>query len=80
MTISGINGYQKEISFTIHPEIYNVEDGGVYDSGLVIDSQYNINIIIDSKPYVIGSSIEKAGNYELVVYGVNAYKFIMFYY
>lgn len=72
LRIEGINGYTKEIRFTVTPEVSGITEGGLYDAGVHIDAE-GVMMTLNGENYQNNSLIAEPGRYELVVSGVNGY-------
>lgn len=72
LVLEGSNGYKKIFSFTVEPEVMNVNS--VYNDVFVADISDNLEytLTLNGKAYD-GSSVNRIGNYELVLTGVNGY-------
>ena len=72
LVLEGSNGYKKTFSFTVEPEVMNVNS--VYNDVFVADISDNLEytLTLNGKAYD-GSSVNRIGNYELVLTGVNGY-------
>lgn len=73
MRITTNRGYEKVIQFTILPVVDGVEDGGVYDTSVVI-SITNSSLELDGKTINYGHKVTSVGYHELIISGANKYK------
>lgn len=71
LKIIGTNGYEKIINFVITPEI-NIIDNSEYESELIVEVKNVQKILLNNVVYQ-GEKIFYAGNYEVIIYGVNDY-------
>ena len=72
LMIYGLNGYESQIDFIIHPTISNISDLGVYTSSVnaVIP---NATLLLDGNAYTSGGIINQVGYHELIINGTNGY-------
>ena len=72
LIVQGINGFEKTVTFTIHPDITGVEDGGEYEAAVipVID---NATLVLNGNPFTSGDEVTLVGNYTLEIEGLNDY-------
>ena len=73
LRIEGINGYAKEIRFTITPEVSGITDGGIYDAGVRIEIE-GVQMTLNGEDYQSQNLIAEPGRYELIISGVNDYE------
>lgn len=71
MKITGINGYEKTVSFDIDPSITGVEDGGIYYDP-VTPVVSGGDLLLDGEEYISGTEISTKGNHVLEIFGANA--------
>lgn len=60
-------------SFTIliHPELSDLEEGGIYEKPFVIDCEGDL--FLDGEPFLSGTSVEIPGNHSLTISGDGGY-------
>ncbi len=73
LLIKGVNDYSKEISFIIHAQISNVEDGMTYNTQVTPNIKMAVEIQLNGQSFTNNTRINIAGNYTLLIKGVNDY-------
>lgn len=75
LTVDGVNGYTKTITFDICAET-NVENGGEYSIGLTVNAVGG-TISLNGKTFVDGTVLTDVGTYTLQIEGSNGHKEII---
>lgn len=72
LRIVGVNGYEKEIDFTVTERVYGLENGKEY-TGSVYPSISNADLYVNGSSFSSGGQIYSVGYYTLTVSGSNGY-------
>lgn len=73
LTISGLNGYENTISFTIVENTGDFENDGEYKGSVVITIP-NATLKLDGNSFTSGTTVSSVGNHTLTVCGTNDYE------
>lgn len=71
MKITGANGYEETINFTINPLITGVEDNATYYAPITPNISGG-DLLLDGEKYISGTEISTKGNHVLEIFGASA--------